>query len=203
MDRDEEVGRQAIGDHRPLEQPDRRRLGSDEQHGLVEAGIDQRLLDLLRQLQVEGIFRHAAGAQRARYSEGVADIDDDAEGRGLAVRMCRRGVGGRRLLLAASRTRMSRREQGRKRNEQSGSGVPRVRHVARLSGLVDSAKTDYCPITSFAALVHVGTYTCARRAAVVPNKTCHTKQDLHRVKRSAWANSSVFASLCSCSRSVF
>ena len=91
--------------HRPLEQPDRWRFGSDEQNGLVEAGIDQRLFDLLRQLQVEGVFRHAAGTQRARHIEGVADIDDDAEGRGLAVRMRRRG-GGRRLLFAAGQTRI-------------------------------------------------------------------------------------------------
>jgi hypothetical protein len=47
---------------------------------------------------------------------------------------------------------------------------------------------DLGPITSFAALVHAQAYTCARRAAVVPNKTFRPKQDLHRVKRSAWAN---------------
>jgi len=59
----------------------------------------------------------------------VADIDDDAERRRLAVRVRRRG-GGRRLLFRSKRTRMSRREQGESRNEQNGSGVPRVRHVA-------------------------------------------------------------------------
>ena len=129
---------------RPLEQPDRRRLGGDEQHGLVEAGIDQRLLDLLRQLQIEGIFRHAAGAERAGYVEGVADVDDDAECRGLAVRMRRRG-GGRRLLFAPSRTRSGGHEQGHKRAKQNGSGVPRVHHVARLPCLVDSAKAGIAP----------------------------------------------------------
>ena len=106
MDRNKQIGRQAIGDDRPLEQPDRRRLVGDEQHGLVEAGTDQRLFDLLRQLQVEGIFRHAAGTERARHIEGVADIDDDAECRGLAVRVRRRG-GGRRLLFAPRRTRIA------------------------------------------------------------------------------------------------
>src|SRR4029077_6498098 len=38
MNRNKQIGRQAIGDVRPLEQPDRRRLGGDEQNGLVETG---------------------------------------------------------------------------------------------------------------------------------------------------------------------
>ena len=110
------------------------------------------------------------------------------------------GCGGRRrLIFAAGRTHIGDREHNRKRAKQNGSGVPRVRHVARLPCL-GSAKAGHCsikilvlsrswfyqgiaPITSFAALVHAGTYTCARRAAVVPNKTGRIKQDLHRVKR--------------------
>ena len=153
MNRNKQVGRKAIGDHRPLEQPDRWRFGSDEQNGLVEAGIDQRLFDLLCQLQIEGIFRHAAGTQRAWHVEGVADIDDNAEGRGLAVRMRRCG-GSRRRLFAAGQTRVGGPEQNRKRAKQNSSGVPRVHHVARLPCLIDSAKPTTAPITSFAALVH-------------------------------------------------
>ena len=38
-----------------------------------------------------------------------------------------------------------------------------------LASLI-AQKPSYCPITSFAALVHASAYTCARRAAVVPNK---------------------------------
>ena len=147
----------------PLEQPGRWRFGDDEQNGLVETGIDQRLLDLLRQLQVEGIFRHAAGAQRAGHVEGVADIDDDAECRWLAVRMRRRGAG-RRLVFAAGRMRVCGREQKRKRCEQEGSGVLRLPHALPHNELHRA-----CPRVR---------HTCARRAAVVPNKTYRTKQDL-------------------------
>ena len=55
-----------------------RRRG-DQQHGLLEAGIDQGLLDLARELEVEGIFRDASRAHCAGYIDGVADIDHDAE----------------------------------------------------------------------------------------------------------------------------
>ena len=64
-------------------QPGRRR--GDQQHGLLEAGIDQGLLDLACELEVEGIFWDASRAHCAGYIGGVADIDHDAEGEARAI----------------------------------------------------------------------------------------------------------------------
>ena len=85
VDGDEQIGMHGIGAHRPLEQAAPRRLGGDQQNGLVETGIDERLLDLLGKLKVEGIFRNSARAHGAGHIDGVADVDDDAEFRALAV----------------------------------------------------------------------------------------------------------------------
>ena len=79
VDRDEEIRVHAVGAPGALHQalPGRRR--GDQQHGLLEAGIDQGLLDLARELEVEGIFRDASRAHCAGYIDGVADIDHDPE----------------------------------------------------------------------------------------------------------------------------
>jgi hypothetical protein len=61
----------------PLTPPGRRR--GDQQHGLLEAGIDQGLLDLARELEVEGIFRDTPRAHCTGHIGGVADIDHNAE----------------------------------------------------------------------------------------------------------------------------
>ena len=101
MDGDEQIRRHAVGFDRALDQTFRRRRGGNQQYRAAEAGIGKRLFDVLTKLQIEGVFGNAAGADGARHSDGMADIDDDTEGRALTAggRLCRGG----RMALAACR----------------------------------------------------------------------------------------------------
>src|SRR5436189_6337754 len=57
MDGDEEIRVHAIGARGTLHQAPPGRRRGDQQHGLLEAGIDQGLLDLACELEVESVFR--------------------------------------------------------------------------------------------------------------------------------------------------
>ena len=80
MNRDEEIGMRVVRAHGPLEKPAPRRGGSDQLDGLVEARVHQRLLDRVRKLHVERIFRRTAGAERAGHGRRMADIEDHPVG---------------------------------------------------------------------------------------------------------------------------
>ena len=75
----EEIRMHAVGARGALHQAQPGRCRGDQQHGLLEAGIDQGLLDLARELKVEGVFRDIPRAHCPGYIDGVADIDHDAE----------------------------------------------------------------------------------------------------------------------------
>jgi hypothetical protein len=53
---------------------------STRPYGLVEAGLDQRLLDHVGELEIIAVFGGAAGAVGAWHGYGMADVDDDVEG---------------------------------------------------------------------------------------------------------------------------
>src|SRR5262249_24883953 len=70
VDGDEEFRVHAVGARSALHQaPPGRRCG-DQQHGLLEAGIDQGLLNLACELEVEGVFRDT----RALIAPGTSTV---------------------------------------------------------------------------------------------------------------------------------
>ena len=99
MDGDKQVGVHLVGQRRPLDQALGWSRGGDEPDSPVEAGGDERLLDRVGKLKIEGVFDNAARAYGARHLDGVAYIDDGAKRRMLTGR----GFGARRMPCAARR----------------------------------------------------------------------------------------------------
>jgi hypothetical protein len=100
--------------------------GCDKPDGLVKPGVDEGLLDCVGELEIEGIFGNATRAEGARHIDGVADVDDDAEGRTLAGRGFGRARRGRRGLLAARR--MPCGAHNKNKEEASRSGMQELAH---------------------------------------------------------------------------
>ncbi len=121
VDGDKQIGMHGIGARRPLEQAAPRRRRGDQERSLAETGVDERLLDLLGKLKIEGVFRNSPRAHGAGHIDGMADVDRDAEFRPLAVVRLGRDRG--RLL--ASRRRRGGEQEGRcKQGAERQSGVP-------------------------------------------------------------------------------
>ena len=151
-----------------------RRLGGDEQNGLVEAGIVKRLLDVLRELEIEGVFGNAARAHGAGHGDGVADIDHDTECRTLAA--CALPV----LPGAGGSWPRAGLPVGREHRQQTSRGwrnrhMPACRkqimtranpHVRLHAVFMRTRRTirGYCRSAR-------NPHPCARRAPVVPNRS--------------------------------
>ena len=95
---------------------------------LAEAGVGERLFDLLRKLKIEGVFGNPARAHRAGHIDGVADIDHDAEFRALAKVRLRRG---RRRLFGSRRRWIGDEESHSEQCAERQSGVPQANHEPR------------------------------------------------------------------------
>src|SRR5262249_60742234 len=78
VDRQQQVRLEGIGDGDTLEQPGVRLLRRDHEHGLVETGVDEALLDLGGKAEIEGVLEDAMRTQRTPRVGGVSDIDEDA-----------------------------------------------------------------------------------------------------------------------------
>src|ERR1700730_7558001 len=72
MDRNEQIGAGAVGVVGALDQAVPRRRRGDQPHGPVEAGLDERLLDRVGELEIEAVFGGAAGGVWARHGYGMA-----------------------------------------------------------------------------------------------------------------------------------
>jgi hypothetical protein len=62
MDGDEKIGMRCVGALGALEQPRIWPRRGDHAHGLVEAGIDECLLDHVGELEIEAVFGDSARA---------------------------------------------------------------------------------------------------------------------------------------------
>ena len=167
MDGDEEIGMHGVGALSTFEKSSPRRSAGDEQHGLIEPGVGERLFDVPGELKIERIFGHAARAGRAGHVEGMADVDDDAKFGALAtLRLCR----DRRGLLAARRLAVAGKKHDRDDGADREPGVPQTDHDAPLS----SAVIALCEIAVKPRELQIHRAfaqpcACARRAPGVPN----------------------------------
>ena len=87
MDRDEEIGVHFVGAVGSFDEALPGGRGGDKPNGLIETGIDERLLDLVGKAKIESVFGNAAGAIGAGHLCRMAHIDDDAEPGALAARV--------------------------------------------------------------------------------------------------------------------
>jgi len=132
MDRNEQTGVHAVGAGGALEQASPRRGAGDQQDRLFEADVQQGLLDVARQLQIEGVFGYAACAHRAGYLERVSDIDYDAICRArafLGSRLARACS----MILSAHALQVCRQQNGRKNNAELCCRPSHPVHVAILA----------------------------------------------------------------------
>src|SRR4051794_16016766 len=106
MDGHEQVDIECVRPCDPLEQLRLRGTGCDEEMRLVETGILERLLQLLRQAEIENIFLHAACAGCALVLNRMPDVERDLEALGLAADALSLGAGfrGRTCWLAHQET---------------------------------------------------------------------------------------------------
>ncbi len=119
MNREQEIGRQAVGARHAPEQRLPGGTVGDEQDGPAETVREQHLLDPPGEHEVEDEFVDAARAPGTRSFRRVSHIEDDAELRASAGRTVRLF---RRLnpRLAARRLQRARPRERRRDNEHSG-----------------------------------------------------------------------------------
>ncbi len=84
MDGDQQVGPERVGALRAPQQLWPADAFGDQHPHPGETRLAELGLDLPRQLEIEDIFRHAAGAARAARLHGMADVEDDPEIRRIA-----------------------------------------------------------------------------------------------------------------------
>ena len=131
VDRDEEVGRQVVRPGDALGKPGEAPPGGDEENALRKAGGGKVLVDRLREPKVEGVFGHAAGADRARHLGRVPDVDDDAERRRIALR-----------------GRADARHRQRRAGEEADDGEERAKHGRERFSGARVARSIYAPSAS-------------------------------------------------------
>jgi hypothetical protein len=98
MDREEEIGRQAVGAFGPRGQTGPLPVGGDHEHGLGEAGGDEILLDAFGEAEVEIVFAGTARALGADLLLGVSDVHDHLKRCGVALGRFRLAPGPARRL---------------------------------------------------------------------------------------------------------